>query len=122
VVIASRNIGREIKAVCLYTAGQVQVVELEESTSANSASRPFTIPENEHFRALLACHHRLGYKLIDQGAHAECAARQLDMLFKPEILAKFADLRRHILDSAADTLMLALAIGAGTLTTLKREI
>ncbi len=116
VVIASTEyFGREIKAGSLYSAGQVQAAQLEKPGPANSRDPDPADPGNEYSVPYMHAINGFAYNVDMVKARLPGApVNSLDMLFKPEVVAKFADCGVTFLDSAADTLMLAPAVpGSG---------
>ncbi len=111
VVSASTDFfSREIKAGVYKTLGQVQAAELEESRSAHSCDcRPAYDPGNAHAVPYLHSINGFAYNVdMVKARMPNAPVDSLDMLFKPEVVSKFADCGVTFLDSAEDALQLAL--------------
>src|SRR5882672_7037691 len=123
VVIASTEyFGREIKAGVYIPLDRSKLSNWKNLDPRILAIQAVHDPGNEHSVPYLHAITGFAYNIdMIKARMPNAPLDSLDMIFKPEILAKFADCGVTFLDSAADTLMLALQYLGLEPNTTKRE-
>jgi putrescine transport system substrate-binding protein len=123
VVIASTEyFGREIKAGVYMPLDRSKLPNWKNLDPRILAIQVVHDPGNEHSVPYLHAITGFAYNVdMIKARMPNAPLDSLDMIFKPEILAKFADCGVTFLDSAADTLMLALQYLGLEPNTTKRE-
>jgi putrescine transport system substrate-binding protein len=123
VVIASTEyFGREIKAGVYVPLDKSKLPNWKNLDPRILAIQAEHDPGNEHSVPYLHAITGFAYNVdMIKARMPNAPLDSLDMIFKPEILAKFADCGVTFLDSAADTLMLALQYLGLDPNTTKRE-
>jgi len=123
VVIASTEyFGREIKAGVYIPLDKTKLPNWKNLDPRILAIQTVHDPGNEHSVPYLHAITGFAYNVdMIKARMPNAPLDSLDMIFKPEILAKFADCGVTFLDSAADTLMLALQYLGRDPNTTKRE-
>src|SRR5580658_5134644 len=110
VVIASTEyFGREIKAGVYIPLDKSKLPNWKNLDPRILAIQTAHDPENAHSVPYMHAINGFAYNVdMIKARMPNAPVDSLDMLFKPEVVAKFADCGVTFLDSAADTLMLAL--------------
>src|ERR1700729_623512 len=110
VVIASTEyFGREIKAGVYIPLDRAKLPNWKNLDPRILAIQTVHDPDNAHSVPYMHAINGFAYNVDKIKARMPNApVNSLDMIFKPEVVAKFADCGVTFLDSAADTLMLAL--------------
>jgi putrescine transport system substrate-binding protein len=110
IVIASTEyFGREIKAGVYIPLDRSKIPNWKNLDPRILAIQTIHDPGNTHSVPYLHAINGFAYNVdMVKARMPNAPVDSLDMLFKPEIVAKFADCGVTFLDSAADTLMLAL--------------
>src|SRR6195256_510884 len=123
VVIASTEYsGREIKAGVYIPLDKAKLPNWKNLDQRILAIQTVHDPGNEHSVPYMHAITGFAYNVdMIKARMPNAPIDSLDMIFKPEILAKFADCGVTFLDSAADTLMLALQYLGLDPNTTKRE-
>jgi putrescine transport system substrate-binding protein len=123
VVIASTEyFGREIKAGVYIPLDKTKLPNWKNLDPRILAIQAVHDPGNEHSVPYLHAITGFAYNVdMIKARMPNAPLDSLDMIFKPEILAKFADCGVTFLDSAADTLMLALQYLGLDPNTTRRE-
>src|SRR3984885_397979 len=123
VVIASTEyFGREIKAGVYMPLDKTKLPNWKNLDPRILAIQAAHDPGNAHSVPYLHAITGFAYNVdMIKARMPNAPLDSLDMIFKPEILAKFADCGVTFLDSAADTLMLALQYLGLDPNTTKRE-
>jgi putrescine transport system substrate-binding protein len=123
VVIASTEyFGREIKAGVYIPLDRSKLPNWKNIDPRILAIQTVHDPGNEHSVPYMHAITGFAYNVdMIKARMPNAPIDSLDMIFKPEILAKFADCGVTFLDSAADTLMLALQYLGLDPNTTKRE-
>ena len=123
VVIASTEyFGREIKAGVYVPLDRSKLPNWKNLDPRILVIQAVHDPGNEHSVPYLHAITGFAYNVdMIKARMPNAPLDSLDMIFKPEILAKFADCGVTFLDSAADTLMLALQYLGLEPNTTKRE-
>jgi putrescine transport system substrate-binding protein len=123
VVIASTEyFGREIKAGVYIPLDRTKLPNWKNLDPRILAIQAAHDPGNAHSVPYLHAITGFAYNVdMIKARMPNAPLDSLDMLFKPEVLAKFADCGVTFLDSAADTLMLALQYLGLDPNTTKRE-
>ena len=123
VVIASTEyFGREIKAGVYMPLDRSKLPNWKNLDPRILVIQAVHDPGNEHSVPYLHAITGFAYNVdMIKARMPNAPLDSLDMIFKPEILAKFADCGVTFLDSAADTLMLALQYLGLEPNTTKRE-
>src|SRR5580704_980331 len=123
VVFASTEyFGREIKAGVYVPLDKSKLPNWKNLDPRILAIQADHDPGNEHSVPYLHAITGFAYNVdMIKARMPNAPLDSLDMIFKPEILAKFADCGVTFLDSAADTLMLALQYLGLDPNTTKRE-
>src|SRR5271170_6406674 len=118
VVIASTEyFGREIKAGVYIPLDRAKLPNWKNLDPRILAIQTAHDPANAHSAPYM---HAINGDMI-KARMPNAPVDSLDMIFKPEIVAKFADCGVTFLDSAADTLMLAMQYLGLDPNTTKRE-
>jgi putrescine transport system substrate-binding protein len=123
VVIASTEyFGREIKAGVYIPLDKSKLPNWKNLDPRILAIQAVHDPGNDHSVPYLHAITGFAYNVdMIKARMPNAPLDSLDMIFKPDILAKFADCGVTFLDSAADTLMLALQYLGLDPNTTKRE-
>src|SRR3984893_6085232 len=123
VVIASTEyFGREIKAGVYIPLDKTKLPNWKNLDPRILAIQTVHDPGNAHSLPYLHAIAGFAYNVnMVKARMPNAPVDSLDMIFKPEILAKFADCGVTFLDSAADTLLLALQYLGLDPNTTKRE-
>jgi putrescine transport system substrate-binding protein len=123
VVIASTEyFGREIKAGVYIPLDRIKLPNWKNLDPRILAIQAVHDPGNAHSVPYLQAITGFAYNVdMIKARMPNAPLDSLDMIFRPEILAKFADCGVTFLDSAADTLMLALQYLGLDPNTTKRE-
>ena len=123
VVIASTEyFGREIKAGVYIPLDRSKLPNWKNLDPGILAIQAGHDPGNEHSVPYMHAITGFAYNVdMIKARMPDAPIDSLDMIFKPDILAKFADCGVTFLDSAADTLMLALQYLGLDPNTTKRE-
>jgi len=110
VVIASTEyFGREIKAGVYIPLDKAQLPNWKNLDPRILAIQTMHDPENAHSVPYMHAINGFAYNVdMIRARMPNAPLDSLDMIFKPEIVAKFADCGVTLLDSAADTLSLAM--------------
>src|SRR5271167_661766 len=123
VVSASTDyFSREIKAGVYETLDKSKLPNLKNLDPRILATQSVYDPNNAHAVPYLHSINGFAYNVdMIKARMPDAPVDSLDMLFKPEVVSKFADCGVTFLDSAADTLMLALQYLGLDPNTTKRE-
>src|ERR1700682_6146528 len=124
VVIASTEyFGREIKAGAYIPLDRTKLPNWKNLDPRILAIQTVHDPGNAHSVPYLHAINGFAYNVdMIRARLPNAPVDSLDMIFKPEILAKFADCGVTFLDSAADTLLLALQyLGRDPNTTTRED-
>jgi putrescine transport system substrate-binding protein len=110
VVIASTDyFGREIKAGVYISLDRSKLPNWKNLDPRILAIQTVHDPDNAHSVPYMHAINGFAYNVdMIKARMPNAPVDSLDMIFKPEVVAKFADCGVTFLDSAADTLMLAL--------------
>ena len=123
VVIASTEyFGREIKAGVYIALDKAKLPNWKNLDPRILAIQTVHDPGNAHSVPYMHAINGFAYNVdMIKARMPNAPVDSLDMIFKPEIISKFADCGVTFLDSAADTLMLALQYLGRDPNTTKRE-
>ena len=109
VVASTEYFGREIKAGVYIALDRTKLPNWKNLDPRILAIQSVHDPGNAHSVPYLHAINGFAYNVdMIKARMPNAPVDSLDMIFKPEIVAKFADCGVTLLDSAADTLMLAM--------------
>jgi putrescine transport system substrate-binding protein len=109
VVASTEYFGREIKAVVYIALDKTKLPNWKNIDPRILAIQSTHDPGNVHAAPYMHAINGFAYNVdMIKARMPNAPVDSLDMIFKPEIVAKFADCGVTLLDSAADTLMLAM--------------
>src|ERR1700722_1498888 len=122
VFASSEYFGREIKAGVYIPLDKSKLPNWKNLDPRILAIQTVHDPENAHSAPYMHAINGFAYNVdMIKARMPNAPVDSLDMIFKPEVVAKFADCGVTFLDSAADTLMLALQYLGLDPNTTKRE-